>query len=167
MKSSINHKEINPRVVMLRGFTLLETLAVFILVGVLAGVMFQLTARMEVGLASEVEQLESHLRYTQARAQADIHPWRLVWMNDDTYQLGPVITPGAGFTPSPIPGADGMQGVLQSQVTADGPLLVQFDSWGRPTDEAGEILSVDQTVTLMQGSQTKTITIISETGQIP
>lgn len=152
---------------MYRGFTLLETLAVLILVGILAGMTFRLTARMEVGLASEVEQLESHLRYTQAKAQADLYPWRLVFINDDTYQLGPVVTPGAGFTPAPIPGTEGVQVVLKNQVTVEAPLLVQFDSWGRPTNEAGEILLADQTMTLMQGSQTKAITIISETGQVP
>lgn len=99
--------EANPRRAIFRGFTLVETLTVLILVGVLAGIMFLQTSRIEVGLSSEVDQLKSHLRYAQAKAQADIHAWRLVFINNETYQLGPVVTPGPGFTPSVIPGSNG------------------------------------------------------------
>lgn len=118
-----------------------------------------------VSLATEADRLSSHLRYAQIRAQADIYQWRLVFTDTTTYQIGPVVVPGAGFTPGIVPGAGATQRALTDGVTTTTGTVIRFDSWGRPMNDGG-VLGV-QTITLSQGAQNQVITIRAGTGLIP
>jgi MSHA pilin protein MshC len=149
------------------GFTIIEIVAVLILLGVLAVGAVSVLPQSNAALATEADQLASHLRYAQIRAQADTYQWRLVFTNAQTYQLGPVVVPGAGFTPAIIPGAGATQRTLTPGVTTTAGTVIRFDSWGRPMNDAGALLGADQTITLTQGGQTATVTIRSGTGLIP
>jgi hypothetical protein len=138
-----------------------------ILLGILAVGAVSVLPDSNVSLATEADRLSSHLRYAQIRAQADAHQWRLVFTDTTTYQIGPVVVPGAGFTPGIVPGAGAPQGTMTDGVTATAGTVIRFDSWGRPLNDAGVLLGADQTITLTQGAQTRDITIKAGTGLIP
>ncbi len=149
-----------------RGFTLIEIAAVLILLGVLAAGALSVLPRNDAALATEVDRLSSHLRYTQIRAQADTHQWRLAFIDTQTYQLGPVVIPGAGFTPTVVPGTGALQRTLTDGVTVPAQTVIRFDSWGRPLTDAGIPLAANQTITLSQGGGNVAIIINADTGLI-
>jgi prepilin-type N-terminal cleavage/methylation domain-containing protein len=132
------------------GFTLIEVVATLILLGILALGVVSVLPSSNVTLATEADRLSSHLRYAQIRAQADTYQWRLVFTDTTTYQIGPVVVPGEGFTPGIVPGT-----------------AIRFDSWGRPLSDTGVLLDADQTITLTEGARNQSITILAETGLIP
>ena len=119
------------------------------------------------GLISETNRVKSHLRYAQIRAQADIYEWRLVFTDNQTYQIGPIVSPGAGFTPQIIPGTSETQRALDNGVTVAANTTIQFDSWGRPLTDAGFPIGASQTVTLSDGARAQEILITAQTGLIP
>ena len=120
-----------------------------------------------VSLSAETDRLSSHLRHAQIRAQADVYQWRVVFTNTQTYQIGPVVVPGAGFTPTIVPGTSATSRSLTDGVVTTSGTVVRFDSWGRPLSDAGALLAADQTITLTRGTQSQTITIEAGTGMIP
>lgn len=151
-----------------RGFTLIEIIGVLLLLSVLAVGVASVIPNSNVSLPSEADRLSSHLRYAQIRAQADTYQWRLVFTNATTYQVGPVVVPGPGFTPGIVPGTGTTQRTLTDGVTTIAGTVIRFDSWGRPLSDAGVLLGADQTIRLTQGTQTPIDIIISAgTGLIP
>lgn len=148
------------------GFTLIEILAVLFLITVLAAGVVSSIPDSRLVLPVEADRLSSHIRYTQIRAQSDVYQWRLAFTDTRTYEIGPVIIPGAGFTPTPIPGSSATQRTLPSGVTADADIVIRFDSWGRPLTDAGSLLSSDLSVTLTEGGESRQLTILAGTGLI-
>ncbi len=148
------------------GFTLIEVIAILVLLGVLVAGVRSVLPASNVALAAEVDRLGSHITYAQVQAQTDIYQWRLIFTDASTYELGPIILPGAGFTPRPIPGGAPTQGVLADGVTTTAGTVIRFDSWGRPMDDNGNLLSAHQTITLTQGGQSLSLTILAETGLV-
>jgi type II secretory pathway pseudopilin PulG len=149
------------------GFTLIEIMVILIMLGVLAGGAMSAFPDSNANLATEADRLRSHLRYAQIRAQADVYQWRLVFTDATTYQIGPVVIPGAGFTPGVVPGSDGTQGGLTDGVTAIAGTVIRFDSWGRPLSDWGNVLGADKAITLTAGARNESITIRAGTGLIP
>jgi len=149
------------------GFTLIEVVATLALLGIIAvGVVSRLPSS-NLNLVTEADRMGSHLRYAQIRAQADTYQWRLVFADTTTYQIGPVVLPGEGFTPGIVPGTGALQGTLSGGVTAAAGTVIHFDSWGRPSSDAGVPLESDQTITLTDGTRSQGITLLAGTGLIP
>ncbi|MEJ6641933.1 MAG: type II secretion system protein [Akkermansiaceae bacterium] len=149
------------------GFTLIEVVGTLVLLGIVAvGVVSGLPGS-NVRLVTEVDRVSAHLRYAQIRAQADIYQWRLVFADTTTYQIGPVVVPGEGFTPGIVPGSGALQGTLSGGVTATAGTVIHFDSWGRPSSDAGALLDSNQTITLTDGIGSQSIIILAGTGLIP
>lgn len=149
------------------GFTLIEILAILILLGILAVGAVSVIPASTASLATQADRLSADLRYAQVRAQADTHHWRLIFTDATTYQLGPVVVPGAGFTPGTVPSSGTTQGVLTDGVSATAGTVIRFDSWGRPMNDAGALLGADQTITLTQADQSLSVVIRPVTGFIP
>lgn len=150
-----------------KGFTIIEVLGVLLLLGVIAIGVVSVMPNSNVSVATEAEQLRSHLRFAQIRAQADTYQWRLVFTSTQTYQVGPVVVPGPGFTPRTVPGTGTNQRTMTDGVATTAGTVVRFDSWGRPLSDAGALLGADLTITLTRGTETQTITIEAGTGLIP
>ena len=148
------------------GFTLIETIAALVLIGILTAVIFSQKNQIDAEFTREIDTLKSHLRHAQLRAQNDVYPWRLVFSSSSSYQLGPVISPGDGFTPSLIPGTQENQRNLGENITTTSGTVIHFDSWGRPTTETGTLLSSNQNIILSKNGVSKTITIVANTGLI-
>jgi len=149
------------------GFTLIEIVAVLALLSIIAAGVVSVLPDSNARLATEADRLSSHLRYAQIRAQSDIYQWRLVFTDATTYQIGPVVVPGTGFTPGIVPGAGATQRTLTDGVTTTSGTVIQFDSLGRPLGYTGALLVVDQTIPLTEGIRNRTISIRAGTGLIP
>lgn len=151
-----------------KGFTLFEVLATLVLLGILAvGVVSFTSGSSNLNLVAEADLIKSHLRYAQIRAQADIYEWRVIFTDATTYQIGPVVIPGQGFTPQIVPGTVGTEATLTDGISAASGTVIRFDSWGRPMDDANALLNVDKTITLTGGGRSEVITIRRETGLTP
>ena len=141
-------------------------MGIIILLGIVAAATVLNQSRTRSDLSTGVEQLTAHIRYAQIAAQADIHEWRLAFINTTDYQLGPVVSPGAGFTPQNVPGAGSTLGSLTGGLTTAVGTAIRFDSWGRPMDDAGTLLTTDRIITLTEGGESQSFTIRKETGLI-
>ncbi len=144
------------------GFTLLEIIAVLVVLAVITAVAAsRLAGTNEVSAQAEMDILKGHLRFAQYRAMNDISPVRWgIQINGQTYTLVRNSS-GDGTTldsPSDLPGSSSatytFSGSITASVTGSNPIL--FNDWGSPGTTA---------TTVNVGG--KTITITANTGFIP
>lgn len=135
-----------------RGFTLIEIIAVFILMGVLSAI--AVSHSNNFGLDADVrgaaEVVKNHLRYTQAKAMNSDVSWGLNFASS-TYTLQ-----NASSVTAALPG-DLPQGM--SFASTVNPLMFE-NRWGSPG-------SATITVTVSKGGTSQTITVTKNTGFIP
>jgi MSHA pilin protein MshC len=142
-----------------RGFTLIEIIAVLVLVAIISAVVISRgTATDAANLQAEVDTLKGYLRYAQSLAMNDISPvkWGINYTGinakgEHTYQLVKDALGTNSFTsPYSLPNESGSIHAVSKPFTASGTVL--FDEWGGPTG------------TMSIGGQT--IAIITNTGFI-
>lgn len=143
------------------GFSVLEVIAVLVLLGVLAAIAGTIALRPSTAIVTEADLVAAHLRYTQARALADVAPWRLALVSTSSYQLGRV-----GDAVARIPSTNTTTRSLTGGVTFAGATEVRFDAWGRPTDSGGTPLGSDLVLTFSDGPTNRTVTVTAGTGLI-
>jgi MSHA pilin protein MshC len=119
--------------------------------GILLAVAVSRFRRNGIDLAAESALLRSHLRYAQSRAMADTVPWGV------SLATGSYTLTHDGNAAGQLPGDDDHTHTLQGVTISAGTGNLTFDSWGAPS--AG-----GHTITLSDGSSTKTITVIQNTG---
>jgi len=134
------------------GFTLLEVVAVLVLLGILAAVAVARFADSNADAVAEAEIFKSHLRYAQIRAMGDIYPWT-VTVGSDSYVLS-TTNPSIG-TPT-LPGESGATHSYDGGVTASAGTFT-FNWRGQPTTGGGSSITFD-------GDPDVTVTVLSETG---
>ena len=125
-----------------KGFTLIEIIAVLIIIAIVAAVVLSRgTSTAEVDLKAKAEVIKGHIRFVQMRAMnADVSAGAPLgckssfgisigannyFLFRDCLKSQPVILPGADSTVVSVPGMN----LVPSDVT--------FDSWGRPCTDAG------------------------------
>jgi prepilin-type N-terminal cleavage/methylation domain-containing protein len=149
------------------GFTLIEAIAVLVILGVMAAVVaVKMSGTSAYDLASQVEAVKGHLRYAQTRAMNEnLVAWGINFNSATTYYL----FQGAGSTtPVQLPGEDSTTINLtakNSGLTIT-PVRITFNEFGSPCAATGTPpapLTADATVTTSGG----TITITRNTGFIP
>jgi prepilin-type N-terminal cleavage/methylation domain-containing protein len=140
------------------GFTMMEIIAVLLVIGIVAAVV---VSRMgdtgNFDLASQLEVLKGHLRYAQSRAMSSNSVWGINITSTTTYYL----FEGAGSTtPVHILGEDNATVSLTAKKSAltisSAPQRITFDGYGSPG-----------TTTLTVATNGGNITVTKNTGFIP
>ena len=142
----------------IRGFSLIEAIAVLLLMGIISTVVISKYSSADLyQLVSEEGILKNHLRYAQFRAMSDQVAWGIS-LSGNSYTL----QKDGAIAPYVLPGEDSQVHMLPSgvSVSAGSGTIILFDQWGSPG-------IVDQSITLSAGSDSRTITIIKNTGFIP
>jgi MSHA pilin protein MshC len=135
-----------------RGFTLIEVVAVLVLLGIMAAVAVAKFTDTNAAAVAEAEIFKSHLRYAQIRAMGDIYPWT-VTVGGGSYTLS-TTNPSIG-TPT-LPGESGATHSYDGGVTASAGTFT-FNWRGQPTTGGGT------SVTFTKASGV-TVNVFAETG---
>lgn len=148
------------------GFTIVELVAIILLVGVLAFVAIPRFSGPSLRVDAQAEQLASDIRYTQTLAMTQGDRFRI-----NLTAAGYQITDSGGLNPEVHPGTGSTSVVALDGVALSGynpPLTgnyVAFDGRGIPYVGASTALSANATITLTGGA-TRTIVISPETGRV-
>lgn len=142
-----------------KGFTLIEAVAVLIIFGIISAIAISRTMSTdEVQLISEMNTLKGHLRFAQYKALNDLSGTKWgINVAGSSYTLVKVDSSGT-TNPLILPGETSYThnfggGVTASVSTGTNPVL--FDEWGNPGE--AKIVTMG----------TQTINIENETGFIP
>lgn len=151
-----------------RGFTLIEVVAVLVIIGIVAAVaMSRAGSTSTYSVVTEADILKNNIRFAQLKAMGDVSPatWGIkISSNSASYQLyntGAV----AGIN---LPGDSSNTHTLSTGITATpGDTTMTFDTWGCPVDSSGNSLTSNINITVTDGTLSQTITVSKNTGFIP
>lgn len=138
-----------------KGFTLLEVIAVLVLLGILSVAIVSRIVDTKADLAAECEIAKTHLRFVQSRAMNADVPWGIRF-DGASYTM---ITDGVTST-GLLPGESSSTHTLAAgSVSATPGPMVQFNQWGSPGDS-------DITVTVSDSSSSRSFVVTRKTGGI-
>lgn len=157
------------------GFTLIEIIAVLVLMSIIAAsVLVRGMDTDQIDLMAQVAKIRNHIRYAQAMAlKRSDKNWGIKCDGSNAYWFFEGTNPDDSASQLPLPGEKSSQILLADiDVTVDG-FELYFDKYGRPytayTDEtsntpvsAGNPLAI----TISAGSGSVTLSITPETGLI-
>jgi len=131
-----------------KGFTIIEIVAVLIILGIIAAVAISRGLSVnDVTAQSEVETLKGHLRFAQSRAMNELSPVKWgIQANGSSYTLVRNLN-GDNTTfdsPALLPGES--SATHATEITGAGSGTVLFDDWGRPS--ATEVTFVGRTISI-------------------
>jgi prepilin-type N-terminal cleavage/methylation domain-containing protein len=139
------------------GFTLLELVAVLLLLGILSTSLFLRWSPGASTLNAQADQLARTLRHAQSLSLAQGRSLRFAVQSATAY----AITDGAATITDP-------QGVVQSYTLSNSVTLagndLDFDSLGRPIDAANSLIASAQSWTLSAAGATATVSVSPLTG---
>lgn len=141
-----------------RGFTMVEVIAVLIIIGIIAAVAVSRLISSQENLIAEFNTAKAHLRFAQLKALSDDDPTISGWgisFAGNSYTLTKDGAPAA----ISLPGSNSNTYNFPGGITATA-INVVFDSWG----SAG---TTPATITMTYGANTETINITEHTGYIP
>ena len=143
------------------GFTLIEVIAVLIILIIIAAVAVTHGISTQNDLIPQVDTVKTHLRFAQMKAlNDDTNTWSMAFTTG-SYSLS--CTAGTNSTcPSStiqLPSESSNTHNFPSDVTVNPAITITFDRWGSPGGS-------NAVVNLIQGSQTIAITVGANTGYI-
>jgi len=151
------------------GFTMIETIAVLLLIGIIAAVVVsRMGDTRAYDLVSQVDVVKGHLRYAQSRAMNSSDYYGINFNSSTIYYL----FQGVGSTtPILLPGEDNATVSLTAKnsgltITPPAGGRITFDGYGSPCAASGTppaSLTADVTITTNGGN----ITVTKNTGFIP
>jgi prepilin-type N-terminal cleavage/methylation domain-containing protein len=153
-----------------QGFSLVEIIAVLIIMGLIAAVVISRLTDNSSDLIAQTEVVKSHLRYAQSRAMNSDVIWGIV-STGPSYWL---FRDGNTANRVTLPGEDSDTVNLSAKGISLEAFTLSFDSWGIPhTDAAasdGQELAAagpESQLTISAGGMSRSITITPNTGFIP
>lgn len=148
-----------------RGFTLIEAIAVLILLGIVAVVAIPRFSDLAADVRAEEDRFRTFLRYAQAQAMNSNSVWG-VSFGSGSYFL---FRDGDTGNQATMPGENASTINLPSGITISPAGIVSFDSRGRPYTNAGATAaqSGQRTISLSKGGTSIGVTITQNTGFIP
>jgi len=136
-----------------RGFTFLEVLAIIVVVGILAAIaVSRINSTDTYAISSELDKVQSHLRYAQGKAIRTNSNWGIRFNSSNTYWLFQTNTANK----KAITGEDQNDITLSKLTITSAPQTITFDGFGSPG-------AADITVSTSGGN----ITVAANTGFIP
>lgn len=142
-----------------KGFTLIEVIAVLIVLGIVSAVVISRVSGIdEAKLQAEIDTLKGHLRYAQSLAMNEIPPVKWgVQINAATFTLvrnetGDDVTFDSPYN---LPNESSATHTFENGISASAATVL-FDEWGSPGATS---------ITVTMGG--KSITITANTGFIP
>ena len=150
------------------GFTLLELIAVLIIMSMLAVAVTLSYTTGFYSLEKETDLLKLRIRYTQARAMGSNSPYGISCTGSKYFQFSGLGT----STKHPFPGEEKDEYSLPTDITAS-TFVISFDAWGVPysnaaqTNAQGANRPLTLTTTSGGSTETKTLTITPVTGFVP
>jgi len=151
----------------IRGFTMLEIVIVLLLICILGATIFisGVYSTSEYDLSTETEVIKGHLRYAQARAMNTDRIWGVEFFKneDKSFYYLFILDENNNKVNVPLPGEDTDPVALPDGMVIS-PVVVYFDSWGKPYNvvPSSSVESIEVTVTI----DTEAITITKNTGFI-
>lgn len=160
------------------GWTLLEIVAVIMLIGIVGAVVWGGYRNIDADLTGQCEALKMHLRFAQSRAMNSSMGWGIGFNNgayrlfntEDTAQ--PVLLPGADSATVDLTAQHGIS-IQLIQGASTESFLVAFDSLGRPgvriDDKKVAASAEDLKIELSgrSGDHSQSLVITAQTGFIP
>jgi prepilin-type N-terminal cleavage/methylation domain-containing protein len=156
-----------------KGFTLIELVAVLLVLGILSAVAISQYSSGNASAIGEAEIFKSCLRYAQVRAMGDISTWGITINSSSSYSL---FSSNTNITNPILPGVGGTTRTLPAGVTMSGAgTSIIFDYRGRPVGAKGveyqknavatwpSPLTADTTVTFT-GDSAVNVVVIQQTG---
>jgi MSHA pilin protein MshC len=164
----------------MNGFTLIEVVAVLVILGILTAVALTRLSSNPNNLIAATDTLTSQLRLAQARAMStsidslDPTVWGVRFISTTQYYLfycdkASVCDPAANKKSFPGGGNIIVDLASQGVQLTNGALVLSFDRFGAPSPDAKltTILAIPLTLTLQDNkSNTRTINITPQTGMI-
>lgn len=151
-----------------RGFTLIEIIAVLVILAIIAAVVVSRGGSTDTySLKGTTEVIKTHLRYAQTRAMSTNAVWGIKFNDGNHYFL---FKDGASLTPVILPDQDSNIVTIEGpSVTSYGLGIVSFDLFGKPyTDATAATLQPDapRTITVSYSGADEYIEITKNTGFI-
>ncbi|HON60180.1 MAG TPA: type II secretion system protein [Smithella sp.] len=123
-----------------RGFTLMEMIAVLIIIGIVSTVIaVRMYDTRHYDIASQLEVVKSHLRYAQSKAMSSGSSWGINFNSSQTYYLFDAKAP---TTPVIMLGEQnavvnlGAGGKKSELTITSAPQVITFDAYGSPGQTA-------------------------------
>ncbi len=147
------------------GFTMIEMIAVLVIIGIIAAVaVSRMSNTSAYDRASQLEVVKGHLRLAQSRAMASGSLWGINFTSSTTYYL---FQGAAPTTPVQLLGENNATVNLTTKKSTfritSAPQTITFEAYGGPTDTSGNLLTANVTVTTNGGN----ITVTKNTGYVP
>ena len=157
-----------------KGFTLIEIIAVLIILGIISAVVISRSTDMDASLYSETEAIKTHLRYAQTQAMnkttlSTVLVWGINCDGSSYWLFEGTATTNIRVLPDIADGSDNKV-VLATKKVSMPSFTVFFDGRGVPYSAyPGTPLTAAQTITVTSpgSGATQTITITPLTGFIP
>ena len=152
------------------GFSLIEIIAVLVLLGLLALAVINRPGTKGVQAITEADALRAALRYAQSRAMADVYTWGIS-ISAGSYQL---VEDNPSVANAILPGQSSASRNMPAGVTLSGANLVLFDSRGQPVTTniavaggASVAASTNQVINVTATPTVEAVTVTPYTGFIP
>jgi len=165
-----------------RGFTMIEMIVVLIVMTIFITIVVTRYTSVANELMAEEDGLKASIRFVQNQSMYDdtespAIKWGIRFPDATTYRLYKN-NADASSTMIPVKGLVGdeetaacpknchkLQGNVQ--ISSGIGTTINFDRWGRPLDESGNIRTGSLSLGLTKSTETRTITVTKYTGYIP